>query len=788
MAATGVPFYIPAVAANGTVASTFKVNGWVPTSAGAPTGTRRTFYTDPELTTPASNPATLGAAGRVVYTDPTLPCVFTITNSDGSVTYDTVSVPTELDASGSQPLDEDLTAYAGLATTGFVKRTGAGAASTVAETGSGSVVLATAGNVSATTSTATGGSTARALAARFADTLNVKDFGAVGDGQAFYGVGGITSGAATLTVTGASFTAALVGKTAWVQYAAGASAPLKTTVAAYVNSTTLTLAANASATVTTSDVFIGTDDTTAIDAAVAALASGQSLHFPYGIYGYAGTSGIVIGNGDASNVSTKQNLGLIGESSGAGTFLAGTNKSKQGTMIRYIGSTVATYSVDVRGPISFRLENLVFDGGLYTTQFCNIKHAINANVKNVFAYSYNTRGIRFGAYATHAGVFTGCSNIICEDVQISGIGSAPFEAWVFGDGTGIGYDPSLVHLIRCGAFTSDDTTAGSWSATGGRTANTSSGFVLGFCDNLVFDQCFVSVSGQRRGNGVLIRPAAGSAPIDAYPLEVTFRDCPLIGNFFSDYTNNTWNPRSGGGRGINVTPLNDGDAADPGYIGVAGRPSSGTLFPNGGFNGFTSSGVYVDRHQLAMERNSVIAYTVSTVARQQNSVGVNNTVTATDTLTFNVPASMLKEIDRTLNGTTYKIDRKLRVEMDGSYFNNSGGASNLTITVTYGGQTVFNSGAISVAASASYRAIILEVEFGLANAGVATQSSIGSLLIGGAGSAGATAATGGTQYDMSQTGFTVNSDAAQDLKITVQHGTANANIQFQQNSATVKLI
>jgi hypothetical protein len=97
MAALGVPFYIPAVAANGTVASSFKLNGWVPTSAGAPTGTRRTFYTDAALTTPASNPATLGASGRVVYISPSLPYAFTITSADEGTTYDTVYVPAEPD-------------------------------------------------------------------------------------------------------------------------------------------------------------------------------------------------------------------------------------------------------------------------------------------------------------------------------------------------------------------------------------------------------------------------------------------------------------------------------------------------------------------------------------------------------------------------------------------------------------------------------------------------------------------------------------------------------------------
>jgi hypothetical protein len=115
MAATGVPLFIPAVAANGTVASSFKLNGWVPTSAGAPTATRRTFYTDPELATPAANPATLGAAGRVVYVNPALSYAFTITDAAEAVTYDTIYVPAELDAAGAAVLTAlNVATYAAL--------------------------------------------------------------------------------------------------------------------------------------------------------------------------------------------------------------------------------------------------------------------------------------------------------------------------------------------------------------------------------------------------------------------------------------------------------------------------------------------------------------------------------------------------------------------------------------------------------------------------------------------------------------------------------------------------
>lgn len=103
MAATYKPFYIPALASSGTLASTYKLNGWIPSSAGAPTATRRTFYTAP-TGTPAANPATLGASGRVVYVDPSLSIVFTITNSDGSTTYDTVFVPAETASDGGQTI------------------------------------------------------------------------------------------------------------------------------------------------------------------------------------------------------------------------------------------------------------------------------------------------------------------------------------------------------------------------------------------------------------------------------------------------------------------------------------------------------------------------------------------------------------------------------------------------------------------------------------------------------------------------------------------------------------
>lgn len=87
MAARGVPVIIPALASSGTLAATYKIYGWVPDSAGAPTATPRTFYTDPELVTPASNPATLGASTRIVYVSPSTSIVLQIKSSDGATTF-----------------------------------------------------------------------------------------------------------------------------------------------------------------------------------------------------------------------------------------------------------------------------------------------------------------------------------------------------------------------------------------------------------------------------------------------------------------------------------------------------------------------------------------------------------------------------------------------------------------------------------------------------------------------------------------------------------------------------
>lgn len=116
--------------------------------------------------------------------------------------------------------------------------------------------------------------------------FHVKKYGAKGDGKMLTDVG-MTSGSKTLTSASASFTSADVGKSIMVNNAGpgGGSNPsgaLITTIATVTNATTIALTAAASATVSAMTAVYGTNDTAAIQTAMAALsASPQFTSLPY---------------------------------------------------------------------------------------------------------------------------------------------------------------------------------------------------------------------------------------------------------------------------------------------------------------------------------------------------------------------------------------------------------------------------------------------------------------------------------------------------------------------------
>jgi hypothetical protein len=105
-------------------------------------------------------------------------------SASGTGTVETVAVASAngfAGTSNADPADPILTLSTTV--TGLLEGNGTAAAA-APQTGTGDVVRATGGNASATVATATGSTTARSLAARFAEVFDVKDYGAVGDGVA----------------------------------------------------------------------------------------------------------------------------------------------------------------------------------------------------------------------------------------------------------------------------------------------------------------------------------------------------------------------------------------------------------------------------------------------------------------------------------------------------------------------------------------------------------------------------------------------------------------------------
>lgn len=141
--------------------------------------------------------------------------------------------------------------------------------------------------------------------------FNVRSYGAKGDGKCVTD-GAMTSGSATLTSATAGFTMADVGKVIQIKGAAASGVTsLVTTIQAYTNSTTVTLAASASTTVSSAQVLWGSDDTAAIQAAINAAVtyaranSGVATVFLPGCPGF-----YCVGGGLVTGGATKGNAQL----------------------------------------------------------------------------------------------------------------------------------------------------------------------------------------------------------------------------------------------------------------------------------------------------------------------------------------------------------------------------------------------------------------------------------------------------------------------------------------------
>jgi hypothetical protein len=244
---------------------------------------------------------------------------------------------------------------------------------------------------------------------------NVLAYGAKGDAQRV-GDGAIKSGQVTLTSASGRFAASDVGKTISV-YGAGASGvPLNTTIAGFTNSTTITLTASASTTVSGEDVAWGTDDTAAIQAAIN---SGTPAALP-AAKAFLVTASLNVGNGSQSAVSTLQGLGIVGLGSsrdpgvgfggGYPTIYWAGPQSKTATVINVLGPIVHVKLFD----FAINCRNLAGTGVTMThieeSQVVGIS-VINMNANFAFILT---------AFANPTGTANGANNNWFENLDAGG--------------------------------------------------------------------------------------------------------------------------------------------------------------------------------------------------------------------------------------------------------------------------------------------------------------------------------------------------------------------------------
>jgi hypothetical protein len=120
------------------------------------------------------------------------------------------------------------------------------------------------------------------------DWLNVVNgYGATGSGKMVTDAA-VTASGTTLTSASAGFTSASVGMIGVIMGAGALNGsigtPLAFTITGYTNATTVTISATATTTVSGAVCYFGTDDAAAIQSAITACASGQTVFLPNAVF------------------------------------------------------------------------------------------------------------------------------------------------------------------------------------------------------------------------------------------------------------------------------------------------------------------------------------------------------------------------------------------------------------------------------------------------------------------------------------------------------------------------
>jgi hypothetical protein len=207
------------------------------------------------------------------------------------------------------------------------------------------------------------------------DRINVKDYGAIGNGVVITDAA-ISSGATALSSAGQyTFTSADVGKHATIQGAGATPTGVLSSVIQNVSGGVATLGTTATTTVSSAECSFGTDDSTAIQNALTALANtGGTVFFPAAIYMVANTSALICPGG-VLMLGTSMDYPNVSGSAGTPTPPA------RGSIIRCAATSSPTIMLQLgasgdasvaSGHTGASIERMMIDGNNYAITACRM--------------------------------------------------------------------------------------------------------------------------------------------------------------------------------------------------------------------------------------------------------------------------------------------------------------------------------------------------------------------------------------------------------------------------------
>lgn len=241
---------------------------------------------------------------------------------------------------------------------------------------------------------------------------NLRAFGAVGNAKRVSATLSITSGSASLTATGGTFAASDVGKVIAVPGAGAAGATLLSTIAGYTSSSAVTLADNASTTLSavSGTIAYGTDDTDAAQAWLDAIpSSGGSAHAPSGNYTITTRLSRTMNSGGVNGWAVRITSDSRGNTTWYGFLAAGTHTMQLVASTAFSGGHtikpgrfLSAVDGDAKG---LKLCGITFSTIELSTQENSLGLETEACLVNIITqYDHQSK---IGAYCRPSGYFSG---------------------------------------------------------------------------------------------------------------------------------------------------------------------------------------------------------------------------------------------------------------------------------------------------------------------------------------------------------------------------------------------